>query len=612
MVGHEGKAKAKTGHGQVLRPSDFTVAPSPNRAMSPIASHRSTTRDTQLQLEADGSTIDDRISPFSTPPSSDDSLNANASGETSPVKVQELPSPAQDVNGSKPARSPCPPGPSKTRGTPLLRREQSPLINATSKHHFGTHERRPDLPPRPEITARYSSPQAQHALGSTSTNVLGGKNTPVASPKPMNTTLPDEQQLYRPYRSSVPPSPGLAPPQLPTRMVVSRKSTPNQPLPTDVLPSDPSSRRGLEEMTANSLSPGIRPPVSGSPDNEFPDGSASNRRPPCIITGCHVIHANYDSKVFDMCAGRACSAGQLTRVWDLASGKMLLSLALGEREVRATAIAFKPAAKIDEEGSRLWVGTSYGNVHEVDIMSHRVVSSGLSPHSGREVVRIHRYQNTMWTLDEDGTLHCWPPDDSGLPTLDSKPVTWKVPRGHSFSMVIRGLLWIAAGREIQIFRPSGNNDRGEFKLAQQPPSQRGVGEITSGAVIGGQLDKVYFSHSDGRVTVYSVVDYACLGVVNASVYKINCLTGAGTHLWAGYNTGKICVYDTKVQPWKIVKEWHAHEGPVANMMVDRTGLWMSGVLRVGSVSLDNSMKMWDGLLEEDWLGTPMATITNWR
>ncbi|KAL9018960.1 MAG: hypothetical protein Q9185_003749 [Variospora sp. 1 TL-2023] len=184
--------------------------------------------------------------------------------------------------------------------------------------------------------------------------------------------------------------------------------------------------------------------------------------------------------------------------------------------------------------------------------------------------------------------------------LENRPITRKLPRGHSFSMVIRGILWVAVGREIQIFRPSAN-DLGEYKITQQSYNQAGVGEITSGAVISDQLDKVYFGHSDGKITTYSIADYVCLGVINASVYKINCLVGAGMHLWAGYNTGNICVYDVKSRPWKIIKEWHAHEGPVVNLSVDQSGLWISGRLRVGSVSLDNTIRIWDGLLEEDWL-----------
>ncbi|KAL8704649.1 MAG: hypothetical protein Q9201_002183 [Fulgogasparrea decipioides] len=290
---------------------------------------------------------------------------------------------------------------------------------------------------------------------------------------------------------------------------------------------------------------------------------------------------------------------------------MVLSTALGERDVRATALAFRPGSKWDEEGSRLWIGTNYGDMKEIDVSTHKVVASRLNIHNGRQIIKIFRYQNTMWTLDEDGTLYVWPPTDSGLPTLEGDPVKCRLPRGHTFSIVIKGVLWLAIGREIRVFKPSASQSE-EFNLRQQPFSQPGVSDITSGAAIAGQLDKVYFGHSDGKITIYSANDYKCLGIVNVSVYKINCLAGAGEHLWAGYNTGKLCVYDTQVRPWKVIKDWHAHEGPVTKLLVDRSSLWMSGLLRVGSVSLDNTIRLWDGLLTGDWLESQLqANDINW-
>ncbi|KAL8999057.1 MAG: hypothetical protein Q9169_002055 [Polycauliona sp. 2 TL-2023] len=282
-----------------------------------------------------------------------------------------------------------------------------------------------------------------------------------------------------------------------------------------------------------------------------------------------------------MCAGYACCVGQLLRVWDLSSGKPVLSLALGEKEVKATASAFKPGSNSAEEGSRLWVGTNFGHLQEIDIAMHKVVSSNPSAHSGREIVKIHRYQNSMWSIDEDGLLFVWPPGDGGLPTLGSVPIARKVPRGHVFSAVVGGLLWFATRKDVRVFCPSADEHR-VFNVKQQPLSQSGAGEITSGAVVACQLDRIYFGHSDGKISIYSTTSLACLGTMDANVYKINCLAGAGTHLWAGYNTGKICVYDTQAKPWKVVKEFHAHEGPVISL-------------------LDNTIRLWDGLLEDGWL-----------
>ena len=361
----------------------------------------------------------------------------------------------------------------------------------------------------------------------------------------------------------------------------------------------------LPKQPLSSIDRGPYPNSAAVKDGNFPDeyidGSNSSRRPPWAKTGSHVIHTNYDSKLFDMCAGHACCVGQLLRVWDLLSGKVVLSLAVGEKEVKATASAFKPGSKSAEEGSRLWIGTNYGDLQEVDTITHKVVSSNSGVHSGREIIRIHRYQNAMWTLDEEGTLLVWPPGDDGLPTLESRPKTRKVPRGHIFSIVVGGRLWLATRKDVRVFRPSADED-GQFEMEQQPYGQPGVGDVTSGAVIENQLDKIYFGHSDGKISIYSTTSFACLGIMNASVYKINCLVGAGSHLWAGYNSGKICVYDTQTKPWKVVKDYHAHEGPVISLSVDRTSLWMSGQLPVGSLSLDNTIRLWDGLLEDDWLG----------
>ena len=88
-----------------------------------------------------------------------------------------------------------------------------------------------------------------------------------------------------------------------------------------------------------------------------------------------------------------------------------------------------------------------------------------------------------------------------------------------------------------------------------------------------------------------------------SVYKINALAGVGRYLWAGFNTGMIYAYDTSAQPWVVKKDWLAHKEPVANIMVDRSSLWSTGVLRAVSIGTDNAIRMWEGTLEDDFLGT---------
>jgi hypothetical protein len=132
--------------------------------------------------------------------------------------------------------------------------------------------------------------------------------------------------------------------------------------------------------------------------------------------------------------------------------------------------------------------------------------------------------------------------------------------------------------------------------------QPGAGDIVSGATINSQPDRVYFGHTDGKITIYACDTYACLGIVNVSVYKVSSLAGVGQYLWAGFSTGIIYVYDTSKTPWTVKKDWRAHANPVIGVLVDRSHVWKQDHLQVVSLGADNILKTWDGLLEEDWLG----------
>lgn len=340
----------------------------------------------------------------------------------------------------------------------------------------------------------------------------------------------------------------------------------------------------------------------------YPDTSNINRRPPFSQRGVKTIETHYDTKLFDISSRYLCTTGYLTRAWDLISGDMVLNLGHEEKETRVTALAFKPGGSTEDEGLRIWLGTNYGDIQEVDIPSQTVLHIKSAAHSRREIIKIFRYQNTMWTLDDDGRLNIWPAGETGLPSLQCNPVPRRVSKGHSFSLIIQDALWVATGKDVRVFRPNAKDDAA-FVVTKQALGQSSVGEITSGTVIAGQFDCVYFGHADGKVTVYSTADFTCLGIFNVSVYRINCLVGAGSYLWAGYNSGTVSIYDTTSQPWTAKKEWQAHNHPVANILVDRSSVWKSGLLRVVSIGTDNLVRIWDGMLEQDWLGTKTSKMS---
>lgn len=338
---------------------------------------------------------------------------------------------------------------------------------------------------------------------------------------------------------------------------------------------------------------------------EYPDSSHSNRRPPYPKHGAHQISTKYETRIMDVCGEYVCTSGLLTRVWSLRDGEILASFAHTEG-VKILSVAFKPAADLKDEGSRLWLGDNIGQLIEIDLLSQEVVAGTLSAHTRREIIKIYRHQSEMWTLDDAGTLHLWGPDSSGSPTLSNPHQSFRVPKGHTFSMVVGDELWHATGKELRIFVPTIDSST-QFQVLQRPLNQPNMGDITAGAVIGSQSDKVYIGHADGKICIYSRRDYSCLGVVNVSVYKITSLAGVGGNLWASFSTGMVYIYDVAPSPWIIKKDWRAHQDPVLKMLSDSSSCWSLDRAQVITLGQDNMLRIWDGLLQDDWIENRMKS-----
>lgn len=295
-----------------------------------------------------------------------------------------------------------------------------------------------------------------------------------------------------------------------------------------------------------------------------------------------------------------CTAGYVTRVFDMSTGEQLMSINHGET-VKVTAVAFKPAAELTSEGNRLWLGTNSGDIMEVDVATHTVMTTNTS-HNRREIVRILRNRRNLWTLDDDGKLFVWEADETGIPNLKYSHISHKVPKGHSFSMAVEGKLWLATGKEIRVYKP-GNEST--FAALTIPLSQHGTGDVTSGTYSNEGGGRVYFGHNDGRVTIYSTKDYSLIGNIKASDYKINSMSFVGDKLWAAFKTGMVYVYDTSTVPWKVRKDWRAHNGPATDIILDPSSVWTLQRLQVVTMGHDNLVKLWDAALGEDWIETEM-------
>ncbi|KAJ5919581.1 hypothetical protein N7454_009416 [Penicillium verhagenii] len=544
---------------------------------------------------------DDLVSPFNTPPSSPEKVTSKPASATkaAPRLPPSRPSvepfarrsfdgrlPASNLNTRYDSREASV---SRTRPAPEPSRSTKPLmvqIPATSSIYSESSEApplsaqrlrssdapydRPGLPPRPTSAhpfRRGPSPSREFPQ-------------PVASPAQMAPVLrPAALHQY----ASEPQTPRIG------------QRQPSLPEPS--FPERRLARTDTEEEELVTDEPAIS-------RTDYPDASQANRRPPLLKTGPAEIPTKYDTRLVDVCGKYVCTTGYITRVWDLTTGEQVMSLSHGET-VKCLSIAFKPGNSLEEEGQRFWVGTSSGDLHEIDILSRCIVATRAYP-SRREIIQIHRHKKEMWTLDDEGRLLVWQPDESGTPNLHYSyhSPQERVARGHTFSMVVDDKLLLATGKDVYIYRPSAKDDT-SFKLFKRPIGQQHSGDVTSGAFSTKDGGRVYLGHADGKVTVYSSADFSCLAVVNVSVYKINCLGFVGDYLWAAYKTGMIYVYDVKTNPWTVKKDWRAHDSPVSAFVLDTSSVWTMNRLQVTSLGTDNCIRLWDGMLEDDWLDARM-------
>ena len=335
---------------------------------------------------------------------------------------------------------------------------------------------------------------------------------------------------------------------------------------------------------------------------DYPDASQASRRPPKFRYRPWQISTTHDTRTFAVCGEYVCTTGIQTKAWSLRTGEQLLDLA-HDQMTKVTSLVFKPSASVEDEGKRLWLGTSIGEIHELDIPSQSIVKTKSNAHTRKEIIRMFRHASELWTLD-DGELNVWKPDHEGMPSLDSQCNNFRTKRGHTFSIALGKHLWIAVGKEITVYAPGAKSDA-EFQVLLHPLSQPGTGEIHSGTTLSGKRDLVYFGHQDGKVSIYNRNDFSCTAVVNVSMYKLSSLAGVGDYLWAGFNTGMAYVYDTSTTPWRVKKDWQAHEKQICGISAERSAIWKMDRFQVVTLGTDNVLKIWDGMLEEDWLESRM-------
>jgi len=307
---------------------------------------------------------------------------------------------------------------------------------------------------------------------------------------------------------------------------------------------------------------------------DFPDSTNANRRPASFmpdirITPTHHIYA------YAVHGRYVCTGAHHVKVYDtLMSTQPILVVDLKDtglefriKDPRVTAMGFRPAAKLADEGRYLWCGTKDGHLWELDIRTGEVTNTKQGVHNS-PVVHILRYRHHLITLEENGKLHVFVVDkDSDGPMTLLRTV--RVSDRFTFARLIGGKLWTASappnrsstnsaskGPTIRVYEPCAE--------VTMPPAKtiyatEWTGAVTSATMIPFRPGEVYLAHEGGYISVWDAQEYVCLQVLKISTTDILALEGVGERLWTGNRKGQIHVYDITDRPWKTTNVWTAHQ-----------------------------------------------------
>lgn len=504
-----------------------------------------------------------------TPPESTGINNQNSyfHPNTSPNSSAPQTSPRSPNPNSAGVMPPPPPPPRGMQGASSSN-PHLPLPNSSPSHE--TLPAPPSLPPRP---SRSMSPQARIPY-------------PEHQPQQQQPLAPPASQPPHQEMAVSPPIPSLPPAQTPPLAPVQQQQV---------------YYRSDDEYDGDGVDyPSTQDAVG------YPDSSQANRRAPIFQGVLHEVHTKSEVKAVALFGRYLCVSSLTTIVHDIETGEQVWSMA--HENTRVTAAGFKPMPNDPQrEGTVLWLGTKDGQLWEISLdqpgkIMYKRPNVHLTP-----LVLIQRHGTSVWTLSDDGKLGVWDGE------MSDTPKTHRVTPNFRAVTPVGAQLWVGRNRQTNIYQPSSDSNS-QFILTPRPlpsfrnPSGRQAGEFSCSGRLKTRPDLVFFGHEDGSVTIYSQSKMVALESVNVSVHKVCCIKGVGQYLWIGLKNGNIMVCDVGQRPWKVMKEWKAHEGPVQAIHCYDASLCLpNGGLPVVTFSTDLCVRVWDGLLKHDWIGKIILT-----
>ncbi|CEP13102.1 hypothetical protein [Parasitella parasitica] len=534
------------------------------------------------------------------------------------VRSHELPSAADNNQYRDTAKRPPPPPPpskkyhSSARGT-IAPTAAAPATAAPIVQH-------PPAPPAVTSIPIRSSPN-DHPVRSPP--ILPPRPSPVGGTSPLMPQLPP-----RPSQSTLARAHTIAnASHSPHLKSMSPSSTYSDPPSSFSDYDDEESRNGLKR--ANTVSANKRA-MSRSEmlmtSSIYPDFSKATRNAP-LITLEKPFSTGHKAPLNALAASRNLifTGSGMLRTWDAQTGSVISTVVMdtnnnanqtnaGESSDRFRAVVVAPCRVPVDEGRYLWVARQDTTLAVVDVRAggYKVLGKRNDVHMA-PVLFLLRYGNSeIWSIDNGGVLNVWDVVSADYhsqqnPLLTAMPRRYHV-TSHAVAAVIYGSkLWMSSGRTLSAHTiPVAGSQVGSNDTKSQPPIRipNDMGYITKLVTIPYHPYRIFASHDDGKISMWDANTMERLQVITVSMYGICTMASVGEyHVWAGYNTGMIYVYDTRPDRWAVLKMWKAHTGAVTQLAVDESSLLLDenrGRLQVVSSDSNGFVGIWDGLLTEHW------------
>lgn len=491
--------------------------------------------------------------------------------------------------------------------TPIIPTAPSPIAPVTLAH------------PVP-VTAYPSAPPSIPPAHPGTLPLPVASAVPLSSPSFMNPSLPDP--------ASFPPPPqrndyfGPPPRRVSEASIASTQSSLVPPPPnrrgTSVstlgsLQLDNNSSASVNSVDNHSSEDGALDSDEGSPlapstlaaEASYPDFSQANRRAPIFGGPMHEISSRGKVDAIGFYGSTVCiSSSSTSMALDILTGERFWTMS--HSDTRITAIEFKPEKDPAMCGRIVWLGTKEGHLWEVDIYASEVRQKRVNVHMF-PVVAIQAVGDILWTVSEDGKICVWDQ------YINDTPKVFRMTPHFKAWCIVDDHIWVGKNRQVSAYHPS-LSPHDVFNISSRPiqciplPPGKTGGEFTCAACVQKYPDFVFFGHDDGTITVFSRSKGIVLESISLAINKISSLAGVGSHLWIGTHSGTIYVADVSVKPWRIVKEWKAHETSVRAIVSNEKSFFSSphmSHMPVISVGSEQGMLIWDGLLKTDWIENDM-------